>query len=66
MPEMSGLEATEQIRKLSCIDQPKIIALTADAFVENKARCLEAGMQDVVTEPLNKPDLIRAVERVYK
>jgi CheY-like chemotaxis protein len=43
-----------------------VLMCEADAFIENRARCLEAGMQDVVTKPLNKGDLIRAVEDVYK
>lgn len=40
MPEMSGLEATEEIRKFPLHKQPIIIALTADAFEENKKKCL--------------------------
>ena len=53
MPEMSGIEATEVIRKeLPKDQQPIIIALTADAFAENRERCLRSGMNEVMTKPI--------------
>ncbi len=55
MPEMDGLEATREIvRKF--MDKPKlsappIIALTANAFAEDRSRCLNAGMVDHIAKP---------------
>jgi PAS domain S-box-containing protein len=54
MPVMSGIEATEQIRKKGNTTLP-IVALTADVFKEGKERCLEAGMNDFLSRPV-KPD----------
>lgn len=61
MPEMDGLEATRQIRKL---EAPKghipIIALTAHATEEDRTLGLQAGMNAYLTKPLNHP-LLKAV-----
>jgi signal transduction histidine kinase/ActR/RegA family two-component response regulator len=70
MPVCDGLEATEMIRKLEEETPGRkpayIVALTADAFAENKARCLEAGMDEFLTKPL-RMDLIRsAIQRGIK
>jgi len=55
MPEMDGLEATRRIRchfELATLGKaPPIIALTANAFAEDRARCLEAGMVDHFAKP---------------
>ena len=57
MPLLNGLDATRQIRKLvGCEDIP-IIAMTANAFIEDKADCIAAGMNDVLTKPFNPEDL---------
>ena len=52
MPNMNGVAATQEIRKLN-IKQPKIIALTANAFAENAKECLEAGMDDFLSKPID-------------
>jgi len=67
MPVCDGLEATRMIRKFEGENPARksayIVALTADAFPENKVRCLEAGMDEFLTKPL-RMDLIRAaIER---
>ena len=63
MPVMDGLEATRQIRALEredAADVP-IIAMTANAFVEDKLRSLEAGMNEHITKPLECDVLLRAL-----
>jgi len=54
MPVMSGIEATEEIRKKGNTTLP-IVALTADVFKEGKERCLDAGMNDFLSRPV-KPE----------
>jgi len=51
MPNANGLEATQQIRDIPAHRQTPIIAMTANAFAEDKTRCLEAGMNDVLVKP---------------
>ncbi|HYC86740.1 MAG TPA: response regulator, partial [Chryseosolibacter sp.] len=57
MPEMDGLEATRAIRKMNG-QQPVVIAMTANAMQGDKEICLDAGMNDYITKPLNLEDLI--------
>ena len=70
MPVCDGLEATEMIRKLEeeCPGrQPAyIVALTADAYAENRTRCIEAGMDEFLTKPLRMDLILAAIQRGVK
>jgi signal transduction histidine kinase/CheY-like chemotaxis protein len=61
MPEMDGLEATRQIRKLELKSQPIIVALTANAMAGEKERCIEAGMDDFLVKPFKQADLAKTI-----
>lgn len=53
MPNMDGLQATREIRKkLPKENQPKIIAMTANALEEDKKQCFLAGMDDYMIKPI--------------
>ena len=57
MPIMDGLEATRQIRQLPQYRRTPIIAMTANAFAEDKARCFDAGMDDFIAKPVQPEKL---------
>ncbi|MGH8047079.1 MAG: response regulator [Chthoniobacterales bacterium] len=57
MPELDGLAATKAIRELG--SNIPIIALTADAMPDDRARCLAAGMNDYLQKPI-RPDALEA------
>jgi hemerythrin-like metal-binding protein len=57
MPGIDGIEATRLIRAQDWGLEVPIIALTANAFSEDRARCLEAGMDDFVTKPVSPAHL---------
>lgn len=61
MPHMSGLEATRLIRRLPQHAHTPILAVTANAFVEDKERCFDAGMDDFITKPFNAELLYEAL-----
>lgn len=64
MPRMDGLSATRKIRELREIKQPHIIALTANAFEEDKQRCFEAGMNDFLSKPIIYDLLVQRLEQL--
>lgn len=65
MPEMDGFVATKNIHKrFSAASRPWIVAVTAGASAEDRARCLEAGMDDVITKPLT-PATVELMLRKY-
>lgn len=58
MPELDGISTTKKIIEKWGSKGPKIIALTANAFTTDKENCLNAGMDDYLSKPLNKKALI--------
>ena len=61
MPELDGLGATRNIRQLPDYADVPILAMTANAFLEDKVRCLAAGMNGFVSKPAPPEDLYRAL-----
>ncbi len=66
MPELNGLDATRQIRALVNHPATPIIAMTANAFAEDRARCMEAGMDDFVIKPFDPDTLFAALRRAFR
>jgi CheY-like chemotaxis protein len=62
MPEMDGLEASRAIRQLPLERQPKIIAITAYALEGDREKCLEAGMDDYVSKPVQMAELAEVLK----
>jgi PAS domain S-box-containing protein len=59
MPVLDGLDATRQIRQLPGCETIPILAMTANAFAENKDQCFDAGMDDFIAKPV-KPEILYA------
>jgi len=56
------LEATRLIRS-STHDQPRIIAMTANALPEDKEQCLLAGMNDYISKPIKLEELVNILRK---
>jgi len=66
MPEMDGLEATKAIRALQTSEQrPVIIALTANAMLGDRERCLQAGMDDYLAKPIKQQDIESVIAKWF-
>jgi PAS domain S-box-containing protein len=71
MPELDGLEAVAELRRMvgdigsTYLDArlPPIVALTANAFSEDRQRCLDAGMDDYLSKPFERADLEAILDR---
>ena len=63
MPKMDGYEATRQIRALNKPDAARIpiVAMTANAFEEDREKAFEAGMNGHLAKPLNIQDIIGTI-----
>ena len=62
MPEMDGLEATVEVRRNN-IQQPVIIAMTANAMQEDKDECLRIGMNDYLSKPIHIESLLTSLAK---
>ena len=63
MPRMDGIAATAAIRQLPGYAETPILALTANAFPQDRERCLAAGMNDFLAKPFGPPELVAMMER---
>lgn len=62
MPDLDGLQATKELRKLQPVRQTPIVAMTAGASQEDRERCLGSGMNDHLAKPIN----LEAVRHVLR
>ena len=68
MPMMNGYEATKRIRAMSspyCRQIP-IIAMTANAFEEDKALALQAGMNDYLAKPIQIDKMLKVISNMLR
>ena len=63
MPVMDGLTATRMLRTHRNLDKLPIIAMTAHALVEERQRCLDAGMNDHISKPIDPDELFSTLLR---
>jgi two-component system, sensor histidine kinase and response regulator len=66
MPEMDGYQATAMLRSDARFAAIPIIAMTAHATIEERERCLAAGMNDHISKPIDPDNLFETVARYYK
>ena len=67
MPRLDGLDATRQIRAMEAQEQRPsslIVALTAQAFEQDRKDCMEAGMSEFLAKPIVAPELERILQRI--
>lgn len=63
MPEMDGLEATGLIRESKMEKQPVIMAMTANVMQGDRDACLQAGMDDYISKPINLEELLSHLKK---
>lgn len=64
MPIVDGLASARGIRQLSLEHQPRIVALTANAYASDRQACLDAGMDDFMPKPLRLEELREQLRQV--
>ncbi|MBS1530696.1 MAG: response regulator, partial [Bacteroidetes bacterium] len=64
MPEMDGYEATRTIRKLD-LEQPYIVAMTANALSEDRDICLSHGMDNYISKPMKLETLVALLKEAH-
>ncbi len=66
---MDGYTATREIReheRRAGLPRVPIVAITANAYREDRARCAEAGMDDYITKPFTAPGLVATLGRLLE
>jgi len=63
MPEMDGYEALQLIRSNDAIKGIPVIAVTAQAMVGDREKCLQAGADDYISKPIDVDDLMNKLEK---
>jgi CheY-like chemotaxis protein len=66
MPDMDGIEATQEIRKLAEFEKLPIISLTAKAMKGDREKCLAAGASDYITKPVDPAKLLSLMHVWFK
>ncbi len=61
MPVLDGVSAAAAIRRQPALDRVPILAMTANAFAEDKKRCLDVGMNDFIAKPIDPERLYRSL-----
>ncbi len=61
MPNLNGVDATRAIREIGLNARTPILAMTANAFEEDRQRCLDAGMNDHIAKPIDPDRLFEAL-----
>lgn len=70
MPEIDGIESTKIIRELEKNSQTEhpvfIVAVTANAFSEDKQKCMEAGMNEFISKPFKEAELMKIIKNAVR
>ncbi|MEQ8470475.1 MAG: HAMP domain-containing protein [Marinoscillum sp.] len=62
MPDMNGYETMQEIRKIKEFEKLPIIAVTAKAMPEDRAKCIKAGASEYITKPIDTDELISIIK----